>query len=64
MIKKIRTLRANNKKNLFKANQQKDRMMIKYKDIKFILKRRINREGLQQKIINKLSKSNVYKWKQ
>jgi hypothetical protein len=46
MIKKIRTLRANNKKNLFKANQQKDRMMIKYKDIKFILKRRINREGL------------------
>ncbi len=64
MIKKIRTLRANNKKNLLKANQQKDRMMIKYKDIKFILKRRINREGLQQKIINKLSKSNVYKWKQ
>ena len=64
MIKKIITLRANNKKNLFKANQQKDRMMIKYKDIKFILKRRINREGLQQKIINKLSKSNVYKWKQ
>ncbi len=64
MIKKIRTLRANNKKNLFKANQQKDRMVIKYKDIKFILKRRINREGLQQKIINKLSKSNVYKWKQ
>lgn len=63
MIKKIWTLRANNKKNLFKANHQKDRMMIKYKDIKFILKIRINREGLKQKIINKLSKSNVYKWK-